>query len=296
MRWACVALLFLMSGVLFGCGRAATDAAVKLGGYGHQVAYPTAEAEPPASPQQPAPAGAPAGADEGYGYLFEDDPSSAGGFGSGKTAAAAPAPEPPPGAAAPPPATGAPPAPPAAVPDAATGPLLIYEAQVQIAVFETEKALGAAEQVMQKAKGYLVRRTDQTITFRVPAPAFQAALDEVLQLGDVVHRQVSARDVTDEFYDVQTRTKTLEALRDRLQELLSRARDVEEALAVERELGRIVEEIERLKGRLKLLRELIAFSTITVEFRPRAVESIESTVELPFPWLKELGLGELLSL
>ena len=177
------------------------------------------------------------------------------------------------------------------------GPLLIYTAQVHLAVFETEQALGEAEKIMRDARGYLVQRTTRNITVRVPAEKFQGALAAVLDLGDVLHQDVKARDVTDEFHDVQTRLRTLEALRGRLEELLARADKVEDALAVERELGRIVTEIERLKGRLKLMRELVAFSTITVELRPRAEKTtISSDFYLPFPWLQSLGLGELLSL
>lgn len=138
-------------------------------------------------------------------------------------------------------------------------------------------------------KGYLVHQGNQSTTFRVPAEHFQAVLDSVMKLGDVVHRDVQARDVTEEFSDVQTRTRTLEALRGRFEELLRRAGNVQEALAVERELGRVVDEIERLKGRLKLLRELISFSTITVEFRPRAVESLKSNVQFAVSLAEDAG-------
>lgn len=182
------------------------------------------------------------------------------------------------------------------VPDARSGPLLIYTADVHIAVFEVKRALTAAEALARGSKGYVVQQTNDGITFRVPAEAFQSVLDRVLELGDVTQRNVQARDVTEEFFDVQTRSRTLEAMRVRLEELLGRAQKVEEALAVERELGRVVAEIERLKGRLKLLRELIAFSTFALHFRPRVVESLESSVPLPFPWLHTLGLGPLLAL
>jgi hypothetical protein len=144
--------------------------------------------------------------------------------------------------------------------------------------------------------GYLVRRNMQSITFRVPSSKFQATLDHVLTLGDVLHRDVSVRDVTEEFFDLQVRLRNLEAMRDRFEELLKRANKVEEALAVERELERVAGEIERLKGRIKLLKELVAFSTISVQFRARAVDQIGSSVALPFPWLGRLGLGELLRL
>ena len=176
------------------------------------------------------------------------------------------------------------------------GPMLIYTARLHLAVFETRKAMDAAEKLARDSGGYLVRRNDRTITFRVPAGKFQGTLADVLKLGDLLHREVTARDVTEEFFDTQVRLQNLEAVRARFEELLKRAQKVEEALAVERELERVAGQIEQLKGRLKLLKELVAFSTITVEFQPRAVDQVESVVRLPFPWLQHLGLGELLRL
>jgi hypothetical protein len=182
-------------------------------------------------------------------------------------------------------------------PKARRSPLLIYTAHLQLAVFETDKALSAAEDLMRQAQGYLVHRTQSSITFRVPAAGFGDVVDKLAGLGDVLHRDVKARDVTEEFHDINTRLESLEAMRKRLEELLARAQKVEEALAVERELGRIISQIEQLKGKLKLMSELIAFSTITVNLQPRVVESaVESTFNLPFPWLQTLGLGPLLSL
>ncbi len=177
------------------------------------------------------------------------------------------------------------------------GPLLIYTAEVHLAVFEADKAVRAAEALMKSFDGYLVQRSQRSITFRVPAEKFQSVLDAVLELGDVLHEDVKARDVTDEFHDVGTRLQTLESLRARLADLLDRTQKVEEALAVERELGRIISQIEQLKGRLKLMRELVAFSTVTLNFQPREVErTVESKFSLPFPWLRTLGLGPLLAL
>lgn len=179
---------------------------------------------------------------------------------------------------------------------AVSRPLLIYSAHVHLAVFETQKTLAAARQLVAQSGGYLVQQSDRRITFRVPAARFEETLESALALGDVVHREIKAEDVTAEFFDIETRLGTLEATRARLEQLMARAADVEEALAVERELGRVIGEIEQLKGRLKLLRELHAFSTITLELQPRVVETLDTSVRLPFPWLRSLGLGELLSL
>jgi hypothetical protein len=181
-------------------------------------------------------------------------------------------------------------------PKSLAAPLLIYTANVRLAVFEAPKALDSAETLAKRSGGYLVRRDDTSITVRVPAASFEQTLQALLDLGDVLQRDVSVRDVTEEFYDLQIRIRNAEVVRTRLEELLKRAQRIEEALSVERELARVAGEIERMKGRLKLLGELVTFSTITLHFQARRTDRIDRSVSLPFPWLERLGLGELLRL
>jgi len=176
------------------------------------------------------------------------------------------------------------------------GPMLIYRATLTMAVFETRKAIDAVEKLAKDSGGYLVSREDQRITVRVPTGKFDGTLDKIGKLGDLLHRNVNVQDVTSEYTDTAIRLRNIEVMRDRLEELLKKANKVDDALAVERELQRVTSEIERLKGRLKLLRELISFSTITVEFQPRPTDHVDNKVRLPFPWLDQLGLGELLRL
>lgn len=175
-------------------------------------------------------------------------------------------------------------------------PLLIYTAHFHMAVFEAKQSLDAVDKLAKDLGGYLVRREQNSITVRVPAAKYQGALDAIGKMGDVIHRQESVEDVTDQFYDLMTRVKNLRAMRDRLEDLLKQAKNVEEALQVERELARVTGDIESMEGRLKRMRELISFSTITVDFQPRPTETVNSKVRLPFPWLDELGLSNLLSL
>jgi len=174
-------------------------------------------------------------------------------------------------------------------------PLLIYTANLVMGVFEAAEAIDQAEKLALDAGGYLVRRDDQSITVRVPAAKFHGTLKDVMKLGDVRHRDVKVQDVTEQFHDLQIRLRNAEAVLARLHALLDRAQSVKDALAVEAELARVAGQVEQLKGRLKVLRELIAFSTITVRFDAQPVEQLESNITLPFPWLDSLGLSNLLS-
>jgi hypothetical protein len=175
-------------------------------------------------------------------------------------------------------------------------PLLIYKADIIIAVFEVSKGLDAVEKIAKDAQGYLVSRHDDSVTVRVPAAGFDTSLQAVLKLGDVLQRNLQVDDVTAEMNDLTTRLKNAEAMRARLQQLLSSAKTTDEALQVEEQLGRVTGEIESIKGKLRLMSELVSFSTITVSFRPAVSEKVNSKFRLPFGWLNDLGLSKLLSL
>jgi hypothetical protein len=196
----------------------------------------------------------------------------------------------------PPPPPGAPTQPPPSSTVKRITPLLIYTAELTMAVFEAKQGIDNVEGYTREIGGYLVRRDDTTIVVRVPAEKYGEALKKIAGLGDVLHREERVEDVTDQFMDLQTRLANARALRARIEELLKQAKDVKEALAVEHELARITGEIESMEGRLKRLRELINFSTITVRFQGKRTEHVEPKVRLPFPWLEQLGLPNLRSL
>jgi hypothetical protein len=173
--------------------------------------------------------------------------------------------------------------------------LLVYTGRLTLAVYQVETQLAEVERIAKENHGYLAQRGDQQISIRVPRERFQVALDAITKLGDVLHRDVSAEDVTDQFVDLTARLKNARAMQARLHQLLERAA-VKEAIEIEKELGRITEEIERIEGKLKLLRDRVAFSTIEVMFQSRGPSLHGRRVVLPFPWLGELGLPRLLSL
>ncbi len=176
-------------------------------------------------------------------------------------------------------------------------PMLIYIANVQMAVYEVRNSLGEVESLARSLGGFLAKRNDRSITIRVPAATFEDALRRIEKLGDMIARDVAVEDVTEEFNDVEIRLKNARAVRERLEQLLSKAAKVEESIQIEKELERVALLIERLEGRMKFLKDRAAYSTITVTFQPRsAAELGKRPFNLPVPWLYEMGLGRLLAL
>ena len=137
--------------------------------------------------------------------------------------------------------------------------------------------------------------TSRSVTLRVPVERFEGLMARLDALGDISYRNVTGTDVTEEFLDLEIRLKNAQGLRDRLALLFAQAKSVEDSLAIEKELARVTGEIERMKGRLRYLKDRAAYSVITVKVEPKSTEQVvRDHVPLPFGWLQQYGLGEVL--
>jgi len=105
------------------------------------------------------------------------------------------------------------------------------------------------------------------LIIRIPTNNFQNTLDAVSKhVGYFDTKRISAKDVTEEFIDLEARLKAKRTLESRYLELLSKAKSVKEMLEIERELSSIREEIEAKQGRLKYLQNKVSLSTLDIEF------------------------------
>lgn len=139
---------------------------------------------------------------------------------------------------------------------------------------EVEQLASAEEAVLewcQSFGGYVAssfnHETNAAFTVRIPAVHFDAAMAAAGNLGRVRSRNVSTQDVSEQFYDLQTRLDTRKILRDRLQAYLTQAANMEDLLGIERELNSTLTEIESMEGRMRRLSNQIDYSTITVDLQ-----------------------------
>nr|MCU0624659.1 DUF4349 domain-containing protein [Gemmatimonadaceae bacterium] len=108
-----------------------------------------------------------------------------------------------------------------------------------------------------------VRRA--VVELRIPAPRYDEALAGLRPLGTVESVQTTVEDVGEEYVDLDARAANARRLEARLVQLLAtRTGTLEDVLAVERELARVREEIERHDGRMRFLRSRAAVSVLSL--------------------------------
>jgi len=116
------------------------------------------------------------------------------------------------------------------------------------------------------------------MTVRVPSEKFQLFLEGVSEgVGYFDQKEISQKDVTEEFVDINARLKAKRKLENRYLELLQKAKNVKEMLEIERNLSIIREEIEAKEGRLKFLQNKVSLSTFYIEFYKTSEVKSETT-------------------
>jgi len=168
-----------------------------------------------------------------------------------------------------------------------TSPILIYNSSVSLEAHEGDvKTL--AGQIVDKAKGfggYLSQRSSNSLTVRVPAKDFYVLNDFVKSLAPVKYENATAQDVTMQYTDLKIRLDVQTKMLLRYQELLKKAVNVKEAVEVERELSRITERVEQLKGQIRYYDSQIGFSTIAVSFQEPYTPFAKETKPGPLGWV-----------
>lgn len=166
---------------------------------------------------------------------------------------------------------------------------MVYSASLELVVNQIEKAVADTETIAGEFGGYVAQVRTNQITIRVPAKDYQTAMERIASLGTVTNRTVDALDVTDDYVDLEARLRNAQAVRARLEALLEKAENSTAAVEIERELARVGEQLEQLQGKLELLRNRVAFSTITATFKRVApLPNLPKEKELPFYWLRQL--------
>jgi hypothetical protein len=180
-------------------------------------------------------------------------------------------------ASAPPPAPMKMPSPgrPQGASDSATTPgMIIRTGDASLLVDSLEAAVARVTQLAAGLGGWVSNTSMQTgpervrmatLTLKIPAARYDDALGGLDPIGELETVNTNAEDVGEEFVDIQARVANARRLEERLVALLAnRTGKLEDVLAVERELARVREEIERHEGRLRYLRSRVSMSTLTV--------------------------------
>ena len=152
--------------------------------------------------------------------------------------------------------------------------LIVRTGQASIEVDSLETSMAELRQVVQRAGGFVADASIQsgrnqirsaTLELKVPASRFDDLTEGLRPLGRLQFVNVGAEDVSEEFVDLSARVANARRMEERLVEILrTRTGKLQDVLAVEREIARVREEVERMEGRVRFLKASAQLSTLSV--------------------------------
>lgn len=162
--------------------------------------------------------------------------------------------------------------------------MIVRTAEMRITVTDTTKTVDAVTKAVEAMGGFVagsnVWREGEllraSLKLRVPADKLTSTLASIRRLAKRVDTEtIASEDVSQEFVDLESQVRNLEATENELRELLIVARQnskkAADVLEVHEQLTLIRGQIEQAKGRMRYLTQVAAMSSITLEVIPDAI-------------------------
>lgn len=148
---------------------------------------------------------------------------------------------------------------------------MIYTARMEVETTAFDTAAADLRTLVEILGGYFeqaavhnygsgYRSGDYTV--RVPADQFQPFLDRVGTLCHVTYQEQTSENISEAYYDAESRLATQRTKLERLQNLLAQAENMEDIITIESAISDTELEIERLTGTLRQYDALVDYATV----------------------------------
>ena len=163
------------------------------------------------------------------------------------------------------------------IPDAAKRDAkIVYTANMDLETTAFDQAVSDIAAAVERFNGYFANSSQNSYNagyryadyaIKVPKNQFQQFLNSVGEVCHVTYTSTTAEDITDSYYDVDSRLKTAQTKLERLQELLSKADNMSDIITIESAISDVEWEIENLTGTLRTYDNQVDYATVYLSLR-----------------------------
>lgn len=172
---------------------------------------------------------------------------------------------------------------------------IIYTADISLESTEFDTAVSGIEELVRTCNGYFEQsRLDNYSRYRnayyivrVPAGRFDSFCTRVGELCTLRNFQRDEEDISEIYYDAESRLATQRTKLSRLQELLAQAENMEDIITLEGAISETELAIENLTGTLRRYDSLADYSTVNISLSE--VYKATETEEPPIGFWARLG-------
>ena len=152
------------------------------------------------------------------------------------------------------------------------GVKIIYTADMSLETTGFDAAAQELDRLVAETGGYFeMSSVDNYGSYRygyyvvrVPSEKFRSFCDTVGQICQLRSKSESADNISERYYDTQSRLETQQTKLKRLQELLSQAENMEDIITIESAISETEYAIEQLSGTLRHYDALVDYATVNI--------------------------------
>jgi Domain of unknown function (DUF4349)/Putative zinc-finger len=159
---------------------------------------------------------------------------------------------------------------------------LIRNAQLDLQVANYEVALQRLTTFANEEKGFVATQSSSklpngklqgTVVVKVVPENLDRFLEKARGLGELKNQTLGTEDVTKAYFDTDARLRNAKRMEERLLQMLDKnTGKVSDLLQVEKELGRVREQIEQMQGELKYYDALVQYATVTISLAEKDLD------------------------
>src|SRR5438034_2323735 len=158
----------------------------------------------------------------------------------------------------------------------------IRNGEVELEIVSFDDAVQKITAVANEERGYIATTSSEKqangklkgeIVVKVLPENLDHFLQKVRGIGELKNQMLGTEDVTKAYFDTDARLKNARVMEQRLIDMLkTKTGKVFDLLQVEKELGRVREEIEKMQGELKYWDSQVQFATVTISLAEKDME------------------------
>ncbi len=139
--------------------------------------------------------------------------------------------------------------------------------------------------------GFPILVEDQQLVLKLPPEKLTELLEAVAKKGVALEKTLERKDLTESISQLQARIRSKVEIFRRLRKLVDDS-NVAATLQIERQMNALVQEMEALRGKLRVELARAQHAQVTVAFQFRERQRLVY-VRSPFEWINSVDLGRL---
>lgn len=153
------------------------------------------------------------------------------------------------------------------------GTKIIKDGYLELEVKGIENVKRSIDTILKKYNAYYENdqytnseyQSNYSLKIRIKASSFDQMINNVMDIDGVVkNKNINARDVTDDYYDTESRLNSSKKYLNRYYDLLSKAKSIKDIMDIEEKIQKIQIEIDSYEGRLKYMDDQVSYSTLNL--------------------------------